>query len=378
MKRTILIFGVVALALVFLARERSKRQAHEAVAVEVLSVARGDILSEIVAAGKITPVRQAEVRGEKTMIISKVFVQEGETVRRGQPLAEIASSQWLEERLTQYQNAQGDLQRAERSLNLTDELFQKKAISMQQFEEVTDKHERAKSALKEARQELHLARRTLSIDEKTEAAPFLIRSPQEGEIIKIVLFEGQLLHADPKEPLVTIADKRQLEVVVEIDSSDLGRVKVGQRMTFHPPFGKQVFSGRLLRIASQASGNVGNLQAESGEGFKTRQKIRLTGQLDAADGVEELKIGLGGEVRIVILEKKDVLRIPLESILSEETDHFVYHVVNQRAEKRRVTLGLSSEDFTEITEGLQEGDPIITKGQFFVKDKELVTVSPSP
>ena len=66
------------------------------------------------------------------------------------------------------------------------------------------------------------------------------------------------------------------------------------------------------------------------------------------------------KVKLTTASKTDVVMLPVESVSADKEGEFVYLVVDGVVEKRYVTLGISSDEYVEVVEGLEETDQVIS------------------
>lgn len=82
-----------------------------------------------------------------------------------------------------------------------------------------------------------------------------------------------------------------------------------------------------------------------------------------------LKIGMMADVVLQTQSAQDVIIIPSDSIMQVEDGYCVYVVNGNTAEKRVVTIGISNNDFTEITSGLSADETVVVSGKEYISDK---------
>lgn len=134
---------------------------------------------------------------------------------------------------------------------------------------------------------------------KVDLEHTVIRSPLDGVVIKRSVDIGQTVAASLQAPtLFTIAqDLREMQVDTNVDEADIGRIQVGQRVTFTvDAFPGREFSGRVeqIRKAPQTIQNV----------------VTYTVVVSAENQDQRLLPGMTANVQIVIEERRDVLKLP--------------------------------------------------------------------
>jgi multidrug efflux pump subunit AcrA (membrane-fusion protein) len=90
---------------------------------------------------------------------------------------------------------------------------------------------------------------------------------------------------------------------------------------------------------------------------------------------KRIQPGMFASLKITTQRKNDVIVIPDSCILSSDQEYWVYVInENNSAKKRIIKTGLSSLGFTEITEGLIEGETIVSRGQNLLSDGVTVNI----
>jgi RND family efflux transporter MFP subunit len=96
--------------------------------------------------------------------------------------------------------------------------------------------------------------------------------------------------------------------------------------------------------------------------------------VEVFDETLRLKPGMFVEVRIVIGQKENALVIPRKAILYKQNRTYAFILNGNTATQREIVLGLTEEDDAEVSEGLAEGDVIVTVGVDGLKDGQRVDV----
>ncbi len=177
-----------------------------------------------------------------------------------------------------------------------------------------------------------------------------IHAPAGGVVTHVGVRDGQYI--TPKDELYTIADLSRVWVFVDVYEDELPWVKVGDRadMTVMAVPG-EVFSGRLTYIYPYAES-------------KTRtEKARLEFDNPAL----RLKPDMFSNVSIHAGSRQNVVAVPSEAIVRSGLREKVF-VVRQpgKFEPREVVIGVSSEGFTELREGVEVGEEVVVSAQFLI------------
>ena len=176
-----------------------------------------------------------------------------------------------------------------------------------------------------------------------------IHSPITGTVIRKEALAGA--HVDPGEELYTIADLSHLWVLADIYEYELSFVKIGQqaavKLSYDP--------GTVLK------GKVGFIYPTLDPKTRTA-KVRF--ELDNRD--EKLKPDLYANVEFrVELGKR--LAIPQEAIIESGQKQVVFlHLGEGRLEPRVIKTGVKTGEWSEVLEGLKEGEHIVTSANFLI------------
>lgn len=206
-------------------------------------VTRGDLVVTVTATGTVEPTTEVEVSSELSGTLAEVAVTYNDQVQVGQLLArlddtklkaQLATSQAQVAAATaQVASAEASLREAAENLTTQAELDKRGVSARSSLTTVQAAHDRAKAALDMARADLTLAKASLDQD-RADLAKAEIRSPIEGVVLSREAEAGQIVAASLEAPvLFTIAqDLAQMELLVDIDEADIGKVSVGDTATF--------------------------------------------------------------------------------------------------------------------------------------------------
>jgi macrolide-specific efflux system membrane fusion protein len=199
---------------------------------------------------------------------------------------------------------------------------------------------------KQARAEVDRARAAL-VGAQVDRSFTIIRSPISGIVASVSTQEGETVAAGLSAPtFVTVVDLERLQVDAYVDEVDIGKIAVGQRVTFSvDAFPARDFEGRVAAIYPSAT-----LQDNV---VKYIVAVSRTAQEGG-----QLRPEMTASVRVE-LEKRTVLAVPTRAIRREEGQSVVYVWQDRRAEPRRVRTGWRDGPWVEIVEGLREGEQIL-------------------
>ncbi|MES9968183.1 MAG: efflux RND transporter periplasmic adaptor subunit [Sedimenticola sp.] len=168
-------------------------------------------------------------------------------------------------------------------------------------------------------------------------------------------------------PAVDLIDNTCFYVAAPIDEVDAPKIAVEQTARVSlDAFGERRFPGTVRRIAPYV------LDLE-----KQARTVDIEVEFTHTEDIKELLAGYSADVEIILDLRKEALRIPTEAVLDDEQ---VYLLLEDEGvlEKRKIKTGMSNWDHTEVLEGLETGDLVVTSvdrdgvedGALAVREKE--------
>ena len=233
-------------------------------------VRRGGLTVTVIATGSIQPTNQVDVSSELSGMIRKVLVDYNSTVSEGQVLAELDTDKLratVEHSRAALSAARAGVVEAKATVVEKQAEYRRKQqlaadrfTSQQDLEAARAAYERAEAGLASAQAQVEVAEAQRKIDE-TNLVKASIRSPIGGVVLQRNASIGQTVASSFQAPILfSIAeDLRQMELQVDIDEADIGKVAEGQSAGFTVdayPDRKFPASIRQLRFASQTSAGV--------------------------------------------------------------------------------------------------------------------------
>jgi len=330
------------------------------VPVEVTEVTIGDLKEVISLTGDVRPWREVNIVPDVPGKVAKIYVKEGDRVEKGQLLAKLdtrAAELQLQQAKAGLAVAQANFNSGSKDWERMQELHEKGTVSPQQYEKVQLAYEAAKAQLQQAKSALNLARHQLEVS--------AMRAPFSGVITGKNINEGEYINPAMSgmgpggSSVLTLMDLSKVKVRVNIPERDIGKIHVGQEAHITADsYPGRVFIGRVSRINPAA------------DRMSRTFKVEITVPNEGL----ELRAGMYARVKIITAESKNVPVIPVDGVISQGGENYVYVVENGRAFKRPVQLGLREGSYVEVIDGLREGEKIITTGKEMVKDGVAVVV----
>ena len=319
-----------------------------------IRVSRTTLTETTVALGTIKPKVGAEVKvgSQVSGVVAKLNVNVGDRVRKGDLLAALrdddsrARVDTLRAQLVsasaEKEFAESELARMERMTGLVS------AIDL----------DNSRRNLKVKSADVERTRASLA-EAEIMLGYTVIRAPVSGTIASVSTYEGETIAASFAAPtFVTILDLDRLEVQAYVDENDIGRVSVGQRVTFRvDAFPGKELSGVVRAIYPKAQ-LVNNV-------------VNYVVIIDIADrGGLEIRPEMTVHVSFVLAEKRDVVTVPRSALLRESGRDEVIVRSGDQWIVRTVQTGLQTPQRIEIVSGLREGESILADKQAWQRRTE--------
>lgn len=409
-----LIIGGVALVviaiLMYFVIQKSKESDAKYV-ITTAKVEKGNITEMVSATGRIQPEREVKISPEVPGEIIELPIKEGMKVTAGDLLININPDLYqssvsraqagLNSAKANMANSKARLVQSEARLtnSETDYKRQKQlnkdgVVSDSDFDRVKSEYEVAKAEVIAAQESLHAAEYNIKSAAATvkEANDNLKRttiySPMDGTVSKLNVELGERVVGTAQmagTELMRVADLTQMEVHVEVNESDIVRVKIGDKATVEvDAYLNRKFIGTVKEIAN-SSASSGMQSTNEITVFNVKISIDGESYKDLVDAenphLSPFRPGMSANVEILTNELDDILMIPIQAVtirpdtsekvtrklkinLDEYKDDELFEVVfvysDGVAKMKKVKTGIQDTKNIQITEGVEEGDEIIS------------------
>lgn len=335
----------------------------------------------------------------------KVWVNPGDFVKAGRPLALISSSEVGEARSNLLQakarmelahanlerqkkqeaqveilQAKSRMELAQKALERQRRLYENKISPKKDVESAEAEYERAKAEYEyvkninyqrevqaretefaSAKADYQKAKQALLVlgvkpDElyHGDSSHYHINSPLSGTVIERKTNVGELV--DENTDLFTIMDLSRVWMFADIYENLLPQVKLGQEVRLKVlPYPDQTFKGRVCYVSSVVDPHTRTV--------KVRADIENKSLL--------LKPEMFGEAQIIVGIKKNAISIPKTAVLDEEGEKAVFIKVGDGYQKRMIEIGTKLDGQVEVTGGLGEEEEVVTTGAFQLKTQAM-------
>lgn len=316
--------------------------------VEIASVEFSDLVSSVSASGEIKSENESGLKFSSNGRIIYLPYKSGDKVEKGETLASIDGTQTLKS----LENADLDKKKAIDFANEVRETYEgnlNEGPGLYKLKQAEKAIEQADNQIKVLQNALH----NLSL-----FAPF------SGTLVEINKKVGEIADLVDPNPIIRLADLESLYFEALLDEEDIGKVRGGQQTRIElDAYPDLTIFGEVYHLEEATS-------ADSAGNKVVKTKIKIEG-----NPAIPLILGLSGDAEIIQLEKKKVLVAPLEAILKEFGENYVYMLVEDKVKKQPVTPGLENEDFVEVLTGLREEDKLIISDLDKIKPGQQVLVA---
>ena len=317
--------------------------AEPVVAIKTIKITDTIIVIAVRTAGKLGSKSESKLSFKTGGIIQKIMVDEGQSVRKDQLLAQL-NLQEINSRVSQAELA---LEKAERDYGRAGNLYRDSVATLEQFEN-------AGTVLEIARSNASIANFNLQYS--------TIRAPAYGKILKRIAESNEIIA--PGHPVFLFASTGS-DWVVRANLTDRDIVRVGMRDSAHVRFDAypgEIFKGVISEIGTSADPYTGTYEVE----------VRMTRR------PEKLVSGFIAKVDIYpeALEKHVV--IPVESLIyGTGLTAYVLVMKDQQPERRKILIRAVTDQGIVVGEGLSPGEEIVVEGAEYIKPGSRIQVNVS-
>ena len=178
-----------------------------------------------------------------------------------------------------------------------------------------------------------------------------IRSPITGRVLRVLQESATVV--TPGMPLLELGDPTDLEVVIDVLSTDAVKVSAGTSMLLEHWGGEAPLRGRVRRVEPSGFTKLSALGVEE-------QRVNVIATFDdPPENWRSLGDAFRVEARIVVWEAADVLKVPAGAVFPDKDGKAVFAVVGGRAVLWSIRVGHTNGLQTEVLDGLEPGAQVI-------------------
>lgn len=327
------------------------------------------IAPSILASGSLAHENEVTLTSEVIGRVTAVYVAEGDAVEQDQLVLQIdddAFSSQLEQNEASVRLQRIAIERAElnaanlrRRRDRSQALFKQKLLDEDSFEALDHQYNMAKVDLKSSTERLVQTQAQLK-QFADQLAKTQVRAPIAGVVTSLDIEVGETAISSttniPGSGLMTIADPSSIITEVFVDEADVADIRVGQTAEIVAiAYPDQPLVGHVEFIANTAKTELNR------RGLTFLVRIRISDKNGIA-----LRPGMSCRAAIFTETEEEVLSLPVQAIATEEIgstktqQHYVFVERDGKAVKQIISVGLSDDEYQEVTEGLELDAKVIT------------------
>jgi len=313
-------------------------------------------------AGTIKACRRAKLSPSAGGQIANLPVREGDRVKQGQLLLEL----WNKDLKAQLQLAEQEANsatasavascieadRAKRESARQQALVKRQLVAEDRADQALSAARAAAAACEAAQAQAAVSQARIGVAEANLDKTRLI-APFDGVVAEISGELSEYVTPSPigiaTPPAIDLIANQCFYLTAPIDEVDVASINPGMvaRITLDA-FGERHFAGKVKRIADYV------LDVE-----KQARTVDVEVEFADPDDIAQMLAGYSADVEIILDVRQNTLRVPTESLI-EGRHVYVFLPDQQLVEKRQVTTGTANWDHTEIVDGLEEGELVVT------------------
>lgn len=391
MKRVLIGIGVAAVLAVIVFASIRGRGDDKGVKVYAEPVAQRTVSQVVKASGELQPRIQVNISAHVIGKIEKLFVEEGDSIQRGQPFLRLEQQAYIAQRdqfAAQLASAQTSVRQAEISLadarlklDRAKRLQAEGIASREQLEAAQLAENSAQLRLEESREAVRQMRAGLE-KAQDDLSKTTVYAPLTGRVIALNAKEGEVVVSgtmnNPGSVIATIADMAEILAEVDVDETEIVNVQVGQDVVLKvDALPGREYRGRVVEIGSSGYNRPAQPDVTF---FKVKILLENPGP--------ELRARMSVRAEIKTAAHERALAVPIQAVVErepvegaartagmsadaggkDEEVKVVFTIENGKAVQRPVTTGLSDETHVELLSGVKAGQQVITGPYRILRD----------
>ncbi len=277
--------------------------------------------------GSLEGEKQAVICSKISEVVEQIIVKEGDKVKKGKVIILLDKKGPT----SQYQQAYSLFANSEKNSIKMEYLYKEGAISETQFDAVNTEYEINKASFEAAKQLVE------------------IESPIDGIVTSVHVSEGDFL--TPGQKLATVATTNKIRIKFDVKPNEIKYITEGDNVSVFANGGNPL-KGKVVSVAKSAEPITRAIQVEA-----------IFNNID-----NKLQPGMFARVEIVLNQIEAALIIPRSAIIELDNIPTVYVVVNGKAKRIEIQLGLDLDGKVIVEQGLAPNDTLVTVGQNYLDD----------
>lgn len=392
--RTKVMIGIgIAILLVSAAGLSMNGRRQQGIEVRVETVDTRDLVATVTASGNVRARRKVDISSDISARVAELLVDEGEDVEEGQVLLRLDPTRYqaavnrsranLSQAQAQVSQARANYLRAQREAERLDSLHAREPllVSRQEVDNAQTDLEVQRSLLESSEFGVNQAGAALE-EASDQLAKTIISAPMAGRVTRLNVEEGETVIVgtmnNPGSLVLTVSDLSVMEVVLEVDETDVPEIALGDSATVElDAFPDMDFPGVVTEIGNSA---IRPPSQAAGTGQTPTIDFEVVVTLDSPE--VELRPDLSATAELITETREDQLSIPIIALTlrepeSEDGDEAangnnrsadevpdpiegVFVVRNGQVTFTPVTVGIAGQEYFEVISGLSLGDTVVS------------------
>ena len=386
MKIIIAVVGLLVLSAATYFSITTQREKGEEVRVEV--VEKRDLTATVTASGNVRARRKVDISSDISARVTELLIDEGEDVEEGQVLLRLDPSRYeaavnrsqanLMQSRAAVAQSRANFLRTERDADRKESLWSRDSllVSRQEVENARTDLEVQQSLFQSA--EFGVSQARAALDEaQDQLSKTVIKAPMAGRVTRLNVEQGETVIVgtmnNPGSLVLTVSDLTVMEVVLEVDETDVPQITLGDRATVDlDAFPDLEFPGEVTEIGNSA--------------IRPPSQVAGTGQTPTIDfevvvtlwdPPAELRPDLSATAEVVTDTRAGQLSIPIIALTLREDEEAqgtagnsrggaadpiegVFVIREGEAHFTPVQVGIAGQEYFEVISGLSLGDSVVS------------------
>ena len=311
-------------------------QKNSEVAVRTATVQKESLSGMFTVNGTYEPQTRVQISAEMNGQVVAIYVEEGSRVKEGQVVAKLSGDKTN----VNVTNAKANLDNAISSLNRFEAAFKTGGVTAAQLDQARLQVENARAQYQSA---------------QISSGDTNIRSKISGIVNEKMVEAGMVIA--PGTPILEVVDISSLKLRVEVDEALVSQLHMGEVVKMVPSVTKDTISGKISFIAPASNGAL-------------KFPVEIT--VDNSGG--NLRAGMYATAVFNEAGLDNILTIPRKAFVGSVSDNKIFLVKDSIAHLTTIKTGINYGDKVQVTNGLSEGDVIVTSGQINLTDNAAVRI----
>ena len=361
---------------------------EEGVKVAVEKITKRTIIETVSASGKVYPEDERKVSSDVSGEITDLYVQEGDSVKKGQLLARVfadvltsnrdRSASVVNQQEAQVSNIEASIEAFEARMNLAKQaydrqkkLFDDKVISRAEFEQAESQYLSAKADLNAAKQNVkgtkaavQSARADLNAANKNLSRTTIV-SPMDGIVSLLAVKKGERVAGNQFSvgtEMMRVADMNKIEVRVDVGENDIPKIHIGDSAMIEvDAYNDRKFKGVVTQISSSSTSaqTTGVGTTSDVTNYKVYIRIDPASYADLIDPSKPRSLpfrpGMSASADIMTKRHENVLAVPILAITTRDKNEKASGAkAKEEADKKKAAGEETSSNDAALTDDMEE------------------------